>query len=148
MKEIIEKLNKIKEEILLERTEGRLRLFSLIARNDLDGKWDILFSADWLEKTNSEKDLVYLITKLKSEFAENLDFLARILVGTPKEIFIKQFIQAIVERGELGGPEEVKDLFVSKDLTISGLFIIAIDSTDLDLRQIGTNEGPIAVKDF
>ena len=96
MKEIFEKLNEIKDEILLEKGANELRLFVLVARTDIDARWDILFSADWLEKTNSEKDLVYLIEKLKSKFDGNLDFLARIVVATPHEIFIKRLAKAII----------------------------------------------------
>jgi hypothetical protein len=143
MKEIIKKLNKIREYILSEK-DGTLRLFCIIARNDFEGKWDILFSADWIEKTNSEKDLVYLITKLKLEFDNNLDFLSNIFVGTPNETFIKQFMKAI---GEQDSPlmEEINGMFVSKELTVRKLYVIACDSTGLDLDENGTNEGPVAV---
>ena len=147
MKEIVEKLRKVKDEILLEKTTSKLRIFVLIARADLEGKWDIILSADWLERTNSEKDLVYLITKLKSEFGENLDFLARIVVATPREIFIQHLGKAIINepQGELG---ELKDLQISADFKAQHLFVIEVDFDGINLEKMeGTEEGPLAFKD-
>lgn len=147
MKETLEKLNKIKEEILAEKKEGLLRLFALIERNDLEGKWDLIFSADWLEKTNSEKDLVYLIEKIKSEFGENIDFLARILAASPKEIFIQEFSKAILRESK-EYPTEIRNLAVSSTFTANHLFVITIDFTGIDLEKIeGINEGPLAIKE-
>jgi|SRR5581483_5540131 len=148
MKDIVEKLRKIKDEINAERTTGLLRLFVLIARADIDGKWDIIVSADWFEKTNSESDLVYIIQKLKSEFGENLEFLARIVVATPKEIFIQQLGKAILseKQGELG---ELKDLQTSLDFKVGHLFVITINFDGIDLSKVeGTNDGPLGVKEI
>jgi len=145
MKEIFEKLNEIKDEILLEKGANELRLFVLVARTDIDARWDILFSADWLEKTNSEKDLVYLIEKLKSKFDGNLDFLARIVVATPHEIFIKRLAKAIIrENGRESG--EIVGLVTTADFTVKRLFVMYINFSDEEISAEGTVDGPLAVQ--
>ncbi len=146
MKEIIEKLNKIKGQILSEQTKGKLRLFVLIKRTDQENKWDVLLSADWFEKTNSEKDLVYFIKKIKSEFTD-LDFLARILVATPNELFIKSLANAILNTG-VEGMEDITNLKVPEvDTVIKHINVIHIDFSSIDLKEKGSPEGPLAIKD-
>ena len=145
MKEIFEKLNEIKDEILLEKGANDLRRFVLVARTDIDARWDILFSADWLEKTNSEKDLVYLIEKLKSKFDGNLDFLARIVVATPHEIFIKRLAKAIIrENGRESG--EIVGLVTTADFTVKRLFVMYINFSDEEISAEGTVDRPLAVQ--
>lgn len=130
----------------MEKTNGRLRLFALIARPDLEGKWDILFSADWLEKTNSEKDLIYLIEKLKSEFGKNLDFLSRIVVAKPNEMFIQQLTKAVI-RENSGQQGEIASLSTSSDFSVH-IFVVAIDFTGMNLEITeGTKDGPIAIRE-
>ena len=145
MKEIVEKLNRMKDRIISEKG-GILRLFVLIERNDLDSKWDILFSADWLEKTNSEQDLVYVIEQLKTEFNGNLDFLARILMARPDDIFIKSIAKAIV-KSETETPGEVNDLPVKEGLVIHRMFVISLDFDGVDLESGIEEPGPIAVRE-
>jgi len=144
MNDILEKLNRVRDEILAEKTKGSLRLFVLAARADLENKWDILFSADWLEKTNSEKDLIYIIGKLKSSFSGNLDFLVRIVVATPSETFIKQLADAILKRNE-GRQEEIKELS-TPTVVFKQIFVLTLDFRGINLNEIGTEDGPIAVK--
>lgn len=148
MKETLEKLNKIKTEIIKEKTTGTLRLFILIERNDLENKWDLILSADWLEKNNSEKDLVYLIEKIKLEFGSDLEFLARIIVTTPNEIFIRQLTRAILRVGKGGEFEEIKDLQVTSNFKVKHIFVIAIDFSGIDLAMAGTDDGPLGSKEI
>jgi|CXWL01.1.fsa_nt_gi hypothetical protein len=145
MKEIVEKLNKIKDRIVSEK--GAVpRLFVLIERNDLDAKWDILFSTDWLEKTNSEKDLIYVIDQLKTEFNGNLDFLARILMAKPDDLFIKSIAKAII-KSDVNTPGEVNELFVKEGLVIHRMFVVSLDFNGMDLESGTEESGPIAVRE-
>jgi hypothetical protein len=143
MEKIVEKLNSVKEKILLDKRQ-KIRFFGLIERNDYKSKWDILFSADWHTKINGEADLVYFIDKLKEEFDGDLRFLMSIVVASPDEFFIKEFMRATSTKGcELLG--EISDLYISKDFTVKKFFLIALDLDGIDLGVVGKNEGPVAV---
>ena len=148
MKEIIEKLNNIKNKIIEEKTTGKLRFLGLIARADIEGKWDLLVSADWIKKNSSEDDFVYIIQKLKDNFDEKLDFLARIVLLTPKEAFIQQLARAIIREngGEAG---KITSLKTTKDYIVAQIVVIAFDFTDigLDVSQ-ETEDGPVGIKDI
>ncbi len=147
MKEILEKLKKVKDEILLEKKDGKLRLLALIARADLENKWDILLSADWLKKTNGEDDLVYLIEKLRSEFDNKLSFLASVVSATPNETFIRQLARAVLKEGR-SGVEEISDLSTSDNFAVKQAFIVAIDFEGINLDNDGVDEGPLAIKEI
>lgn len=143
MKEIIRKLNNIRDQILSEK--GSLLMFVLIERNDADEKWDILLCADWIEKTNSEPELVYIINKLKEEFKDNLGFLSQIVIGTPTDNFILRIARAINEQGN-NVPEEISGLQVSPEFKIQHLFVIAMNFSQAQLANEGVDElGPVAV---
>lgn len=146
MKEIITKLTVIKNDILKEK-EGQLRFLGLIARADVEDKWDLLVSADWIKKSNSEEDLIYIIKKLKGVFAENLNFLSRIVLLTPQETFIKQLARAIINE-KVGNTGEFANLKTSADFTIKQVFVITLDFTDINLensQEIG--DGFVGAKD-
>src|SRR5688500_975096 len=115
MKEIIEKLNLVKDNIISEK--GTLRFFGLIARTDLENKWDLLISSDWIEKNSSDEELVYVITKLKEAFSEKLDFLSRIVLLRPEEHFIQELARVIVKEHD-GKTGEIRNLKVSDDFTV------------------------------
>lgn len=143
MKEIVKKLIRVSESITSDESRGGVKLFLLIRRTDLDNKWDILFSADWIKNENRQNDLVYLINKLKEEFDENIDFVSRIVLGTPGEDFIKKFAKAIIEADVKQG-EEVLDLSVFGDFTAERIFVITIgDFSSEDLESKGVNQGPV-----
>lgn len=132
MKDTIAKLNKIRDEILHEK-KGVLHLFALIARVDIEGKSDLLLSADWVEKNNAETDLVYVIEKLKSEFESNLEFLSKIVLLTPDQPFIKQLAKAVYRENQ-GQPGELNDLNISGDFVVKKVNIIAIEFNPSDLE--------------
>ncbi|GEM_PF-1709111 len=145
MKEIIRKLNTIKDELLNEK--GSLLMFVLIERNDTEGKWDLLLSANWIPKTNNQSDLIYIINKLKKEFKENLEFLSQIVIGTPTDSFILRIARAI-DKQNIELSEEIFDLQVSPEFTIHRLYVIAMNFTDMELASEGVEEeGPIAVRE-
>lgn len=147
MKEIIEKLKNIRDEIISEKNQGKLRFFGLIARADLEGKWDILLSADWFKENNKEKDLVYFIEKLKNKFKKDLEFLSKIVLLAPSEMFIQQLAKVIITKG-LDTEKEITDLKVFADFTVKRIFVVALDFTGIDLTKIQeTKESPIVIKD-
>jgi hypothetical protein len=146
MKEITEKLNNISKEIISERKEGRLRLFALIARTDLDNKWDILISADWIKKNNSEEELVYIIKKLKKEFSENLDFLSRLVLLTPKELFTREIAKATIKEND-GKPGELFKLKTSTDFIVKHIIVIHLDYKMEELTEEAEDREPVVIKD-
>lgn len=148
MKEIIEKLTIIKDKILSEKTNGRLRFLGLIARTDIEGKWDLLLSADWIKKNSSETDLIYIIQKLKDGFAGNLDFLSRIVLLTPNETFVQQLARTIT-REDLKNGEEITSLKISADFTVRKMLYIFLDFQGIDLNTIQeTEDEPVAIKNL
>ncbi len=145
MKEIIEKLNIIKDEIISESNQGILRFFVLIKRTDQTDKWDILLSADWFKKTNSQDDLIYFIKKIKSQFS-SLDFIARILLATPDDLFIKSLAGAILKSKE-NTVGDITNLKVPEvDTVLKNINVIHIDFSGIDLNNKGRMIGPLAVK--
>lgn len=135
MNEITQKLIAVSDKIIQEKTSGILRFFGLLARADLSEKWDLLVSADWIEENNNQADLVYIIEKLKEEFAENLDFLSQIVILSPRESFIMRLAQALI-REEILIPGEVSQLMISPDFTVSHVHIMKLDFTGIDLANV------------
>lgn len=123
MDEILDKIREINSEIKSEKTEGVLRLFALIERTDLESKWDIVFSSDWLKKTNDEDVLIYLLDKLKNKFNGELEFLARVVVVKPDDSFIQNLAKSIVDNN-LDTRGEIKELKVLPDSTIKKINMI------------------------
>lgn len=117
MNEIIEKLKKIALEILREKTS--LKFFGLFRRMDLEEKWDILLSADWLSD-KKEDDLVYVINKLNREFPDNLDFLAQIALLKPSEDFIKKLLVRINGSGDI----EFRDFKLDDSSTLNKFYVV------------------------
>jgi hypothetical protein len=146
MKEIIDKLTIIRDKVVSERTDGILRFFGLIARIDLDSKWDLLISADWISKNNNEEDLIYIIKKLKEEFMEHLDFLSRIVVLTSNEFFVKQLARAILTKS-LSERGEISNLQISPDFVVKQLYVISFDFNGIDLDAPEIENGPAGVRE-
>ena len=149
MTEIIEKLKNIKDEILRDKG-GLLRFFGLLARMDVEGKWDLLISANWIEKNTSEADLVYVINKLKDKFSNKLDFLFRIVLLTPDEPFISQLVAAI-NRENGGQAGELTSLKLSETFHVKQVIVIALDSTGIEfaaLEEVPENIGPVGTKEI
>lgn len=134
MNEITQKLITISDKILQEKT-GILRFFGLLARSDLNEKWDLLVSADWIEENNNESDLVYIIERLKEEFSENLDFLSQIVILSPRESFIMRLAQALIRENILV-PGEAYNLMISPDFAVNHTHVIKLDFTGIDLTDI------------
>jgi len=132
MKEIILKLDKIKDQIIADNTDSVLRVFALVARTDVENKWDVLISGDWVEKINPENELINVIEKIKKEFNNNLDFLAQIVVFPPTELFIKLLGQTLINE-DLKMNEEINSLKIADNLIISKIVLLYEDFSDMDL---------------
>jgi hypothetical protein len=145
MNEILQKLNNIKDSLLAEHSDVKLRFFGLIARMDVDNKWDLIICADWIKKSNSENDLVDIIDRLKKEF-NNLDFLAKIVLLTTDEFFIRQLASAISVREEQIG--EMKDLKLKEGFVVRHIIVIYFDFGGIDLTTPATEEIPTATKEI
>lgn len=134
MKEIIEKLNLIQSTILSEKG-GVIYFFGLLERTntDFENKWDIVISASWIEESNSEADLVYIIENLKKEFDDNLDFLAKIVLLSPQEEFINDICFALQK--EETQEQEVHSLKISEEISIKHLFVVSRNFENLKLHE-------------
>lgn len=86
MKYILQNLDELKKIILKEK--GQLYYMGIISRVDKENKWDVLLTAEWIKENNSEKDLVYILDKLKELFEGNLDFLSNVVLYEPEEDFV------------------------------------------------------------
>jgi predicted sugar kinase len=135
MKEIIIKLNKVVGLIISEGKLGKVVLFAMITRSDLEGKWDILISTDGLEKNNSEKDLMYVIEQLKKEFINDLSSISQIVLFLPTEDIIKDFARALTEIDYKEG-EIISSLKLKEGVTIGEMCVIKGDFSNLDLKPI------------
>lgn len=149
MNEIIKKLKIVEEQVISEKNQ-ETSLFVLIKRTDLDGdKWDIILSSNWIEKNNLESDLVYIIDKLKLAFADQLDFLAQLVLLIPSSPLVKLLAKAAYE-GKMTIGEEIKELKLLKNYTIKCLIPVTISLKHFDLSELNSfaqsldnNENPI-----
>jgi hypothetical protein len=131
MKENIEKLESIYKEIISEKTSGKVYFFGLLSRIDIEEKWDILISADWLKENNSQEDLVYIIKKLKDRFFDKLEFLSEIVLLVSKEPFIQDLARSL-GKTEIKN-KEIEGLKILDDFIIKKLYIINADFSALKL---------------
>lgn len=142
------RLQNISRVIAEEKGIETLRFFGLLERTDLDQKWDLLISADWIERSSNEKDFLYVIDKLKKEFGNDLEFLSRIVLMTPQKAFIKNLAMSLenIELQEL--PKEIFDFKVSSDFILKHAFIFHLNFKSLDIKQIDLGDSGIIAKEI
>ena len=144
MDDVLLKLKKISDEISSEKVGSTTYFFALVTRTDSEGKWDLLISANWLEKSNSERDLIYVIDKLKEEFTANLDFLSQIVLLAPEEDFIQKvaraFIDSPITPGQIGRLKIEDDFFIQ-------IFLIASNFTEFNFNENTTTNETVVVED-
>ena len=119
MSTFVEKLKAIEGEIARER--GRFALFALFEREELPGRWDVVFSAPWVgESRRSAID--YLVGKSRTALdSEEFLSIARFVPLRPAEDFVRALTQTVhVEHGlvELHN-EVVNGLFVTHGYVIT-----------------------------
>lgn len=118
------KFNKIKDKILSEK--GSLDFFVVIKRFDIDNKWDLLISGEWITESNLQADLVYVIELLKSEYEDKIDFISKILLLAPNEDFINDLAKAVITQDIPMGYKG--ELLVDTDTLISEINILYFNS--------------------
>ena len=99
MLSIVKKLREVKEEVETER--GRIVLFALLERADSSGKLDVIFSAPWIKRGQSERPaLDYLIGKIRPKLSpRELIAVSRVIVFSPDEEFVRHALDLLRERG-------------------------------------------------
>lgn len=81
---------------LISKEKGNFNLFGIFIREGLNGKWDILASADWISYNNEGEALKYFIQKLKKKLSEDdIMKIASIILLEPKEPFVKSINNSI-----------------------------------------------------
>jgi len=104
MKKLLEKISAIEKETSLEK--GDYNLFALFLREESFNKWDILVSANWIDK-NKEEALKYLAQKIQKEFTgEELAQISRIVIIEKENSDLPALQQAINTEH---GTAEIKD---------------------------------------
>lgn len=133
MNELLEKLNNVKNSILSEKKDSIFYLFGLVERVDLENKWDLLISTNWLEKENQEKDLVFFIEKIKAEFGSNFDFISKIVLFTADEEFLLALGRALEK--EKASEKEFFNIKLVDNLALKHLYVLERNFESLDLNR-------------
>ena len=133
MNELIEKLNNVKKSILNEKKGSVFYFFGLVERVDLENKWDLLISTDWLKKENQEKDLVFFIEKIKTEFGDNFDFISKIVLFTSDEEFLLALGRALEKEDE--SRAEFFNIKIADNFTLKHLYVLYQNFKSLDLGE-------------
>lgn len=121
------------KERILSWKKGQVFLFALIKRTDIEDKWDILISADWIKKNNDQTDLVEIIKILRSEFASDLDFLSKIVLLVKEEPIVTDIARAIKQYSLPEG--YVGELRIDDSFTIEEINLVHIDLNNFDVSK-------------
>jgi hypothetical protein len=119
MSAFVEKLKAIEEEIARER-DG-FALFALFEREELPGRWDVVFSAPWVgESKRSAIDYVVRKTRAALDWEEFLT-IARFVPLRPSEDFVRALTQMVrVAHGLIELHHEVIDgLLITRGYVIT-----------------------------
>ncbi len=130
MNEILKKLKKVQDSIISDDKFGKIFLFAIIERVNLENKWDIVISAERLTGNNEKEDLTYVIEQLKKEFENDLGFLSQIVL-TKSDDFVKDFARALNKVEIKEG--EVLNLKLLDNFIIKHAYVISSDFSTLDL---------------
>ena len=143
MENNILKLKKIAEKLI--KIKGSLLFMGLVERHDVEDKWDLLISGDWVESGKSERDLIEIINELKAEFVEGFDFISQILTYKTSEPFIQHLALSIKkENPEIG--EKIK-LKLFDDFVIT-TYIIYHDFENFDITYVNDTKLTNDVRTF
>lgn len=133
MNEILEKLNNVKNKILGKKKGSVFYFFGLVERTDLENKWDLLIGADWLEKENQEKDLVFFIEEIKSELGSDFDLISKIVLFTSDEEFLLALGRALSKEEE--SKTEFFNLKLMDNFALKHLYVIDRNFDSLELGE-------------
>ncbi len=120
---ILDKFKSIVDKIISDK--DTLDFFAVIKRFDIEDKWDVVLSAEWIKQSNNQEDLVYIIELLKNEYDDKIDFVSRLLTFSPDEKFITDIAESVTRNNLNEGYRG--EIVVSEDLIISEINIIRLD---------------------
>src|SRR4051794_7999672 len=87
----LENFKKIAAEISEER--GPTTLLVLVAREDVPGSWDLVFSAPWLDPEIQRPDLAFIVDKVRKHLTTpEMVQLARIVLLQPDEAWVQEVL--------------------------------------------------------
>jgi hypothetical protein len=127
MKETTNKLKKVIDRIVAEKN-GILRLFALVKRTDGENKWDLLLSADWMQKDNSVEDIEYILETLRDEMGEDSSLFLQIVLLQPKNSFIQLLAKALI-RDAISVGETATNVKLRSTFALACINLLAFDFT-------------------
>ena len=136
---LVRKLREVENEVAAER--GGIVLVALFQREDSLGKWDVLFSADWIKRTEDERPVLdYLIGKLQPKLTQReLLTVSRVLVFEPNEQFVGLVLGMLQE---WGNPQQLANISIN-GMSITTAYIIAADLNYAPLPAVPDPESMI-----
>ena len=94
IEELVKKITSAEKKISEEK--GDFAFFGLSERGDLENQWDVIVSAVWFSG-DTQKDLVYIIEKIKQSIADDdLRLLARVVLLNPSTDFIVKKLNELI----------------------------------------------------
>ena len=99
MNHLLERFLTLERELAVEK--GNFVLFSLLERDDAQGKWDVVVSAPWLRPEQKES-MHFIVDRIRAKFkAEELVSLSRVVLLSPTDAFVRNVNSAVqVEHGK------------------------------------------------
>lgn len=146
-KKILAEFKKIDSEIRKDR--GIPSFFALFLRTDIldtesTEKWDVLFSAPWINGKNKRKEREYIFTKLIKRFSPNdlSSFLQKLEVVDSKDPFIKAVTKKLGSISNEIYPGEPLSIGGKKDpIVITKSFILSSTPSVTNTRQTKIKPG-------
>jgi hypothetical protein len=122
MNAFVRKLQEVEHEIAAER--GGVVLVALFQREDSFGKWDVIFSANWIKRSESQGPAFdYILGKLQPRLTqrERMD-LSKLLLFEPTEQFVGVVLELLQE---WGNPRQLMNVNINGMLMTTAYFITA-----------------------
>jgi hypothetical protein len=118
----VRKLREVEEEIAAER--GGIVLVPLFQREDSFGKWDVVFSAEWIKRSESQGPaLDYILGKLQPRLTQReLIALSKLILFEPTEQFVGVVLDLLQE---WGNPKQLMNVNINGMLMTTAYFIAA-----------------------
>jgi hypothetical protein len=129
MMELVRKLSEVEKEIAAER--GGIVLVALFQLEDSLGKWDVVFSAHWIRRTEDQRPAQeYIVGKLKPRLTQReLLSISGVLLFEPTEPFVGVVLELLQE---WGNPRQLTNVDINGMLMTTAYFIAA-DLSDAPL---------------
>jgi len=132
MDDIIKKFKIVTNDILLDHKQEDLFFFGIAERFEVEEKWDVLLSGAWIKERHDQKDLIYLIEKLKKQFGEDLSFLGQIVI-LPKDAGFVEELSASLKDKDASGGSILNSVYIRPGFVIRQLCVFANNLSKLNL---------------